>query len=258
MPLGLLLILLKYALLVALLAFVALVLQQMMHALPRVYTPEESEGAARRAAGARTIREGGAPQPRRRPAIAAEGQGRPRPGSRPVGEVCSGEGVSARAPASEAGPEPAVQAQAGTGPTWPEDEEDGLARAEAPVEEVQGTEAEAPAPQEEAVVSGALLRVTDPGASQLALGAEFPVDSGAHIGRAASNDVVVPDTHVSRQHAYLGRRGANWVLVDKGSVNGTAVNGQRVTGPVLLGHGDVISLGSVRFVFVCPGGGGSG
>jgi len=168
-----------------------------------------------------------------------------------VGEVRSGGGPSVEAPASEGEPQPALQPQAGAGQTWPDEEDDLAARVEEPAEDASRPGAEAPTP-------GALLRVSDPGASELALGAEFPVDSGAHIGRAASSDVVVPDTHVSRQHAYLGRRGANWVLVDKGSVNGTAVNGERVTGPVLLGHGDVISLGSVKFVFVCPRGGRSG
>lgn len=52
---------------------------------------------------------------------------------------------------------------------------------------------------------------------------------GVTIGRAASNDIVLPDLLVSRRHASLVRSGAGWEIVDLGSDNGTYVNGRRVT-----------------------------
>lgn len=63
------------------------------------------------------------------------------------------------------------------------------------------------------------------------------------IGRATDNDIVVDNAGVSRHHARLTRRGDDWVLEDLGSRNGTFVNGQRITGPVILGPGSQMGLG---------------
>ncbi|MGK2851762.1 MAG: FhaA domain-containing protein [Candidatus Limnocylindrales bacterium] len=65
------------------------------------------------------------------------------------------------------------------------------------------------------------------------------------IGRAADNDLVLPDGRVSRHHARLiGRRGT-LVYVDLGSTNGSRVNGVTV-GELVLGEGDRIELGDSR------------
>lgn len=62
------------------------------------------------------------------------------------------------------------------------------------------------------------------------------------VGRAADNDLVLPDGRVSRHHARLiGRRGT-LVYVDLGSTNGSRVNGASV-GELVLGEGDRIELG---------------
>lgn len=63
------------------------------------------------------------------------------------------------------------------------------------------------------------------------------------LGRAADNDIVIDDAEVSRHHARLTLRGNDWVLEDLGSRNGTFVNGQRITGPVLLRPGSQVALG---------------
>ena len=47
----------------------------------------------------------------------------------------------------------------------------------------------------------------------------------ATLGRGADNTLVVPDISVSRRHARLEERGADWMVVDEGSGNGTRVNG---------------------------------
>ena len=57
---------------------------------------------------------------------------------------------------------------------------------------------------------------------------------------------LVDDEFVSADHAMLTFRGRVWFLEDRGSTNGTFLNGQQVQGVVPLGYGDEIGLGSVR------------
>lgn len=63
------------------------------------------------------------------------------------------------------------------------------------------------------------------------------------IGRDSSSGVAINDAEISRKHARLTFQGGKYVLDDLGSTNGTFVNGQRLTGPVVLKAGDIISLG---------------
>jgi uncharacterized protein len=64
------------------------------------------------------------------------------------------------------------------------------------------------------------------------------------IGRdRKSVDFEIPDPAISRRHARLTRRGGSYEIEDLKSSNGTFVNSQRITGPVLLAEGDVIDLG---------------
>jgi hypothetical protein len=55
-------------------------------------------------------------------------------------------------------------------------------------------------------------------------GASFP--DRITIGRTANNDVVIADTSVSRLHAYVRRDGANWIVADAGSKNGSFLRGE--------------------------------
>jgi predicted component of type VI protein secretion system len=63
------------------------------------------------------------------------------------------------------------------------------------------------------------------------------------IGRDISNDIVISDVEISRQHSRLIAQGGGYVLEDRGSTNGTFVNGQRLMGPHLMRPGEVILLG---------------
>ena len=75
------------------------------------------------------------------------------------------------------------------------------------------------------------------------------------IGRDLTNEIVINDPEVSRRHARVVLQGQNYILEDLGSTNGTAVNGQRLAGPYLLQHGEVIILGeqvSMLFELVRP------
>lgn len=48
------------------------------------------------------------------------------------------------------------------------------------------------------------------------------------LGRGANNDIVLPATGVSREHAILQATEAGWSVVDKDSANGSLLNGARI------------------------------
>jgi predicted component of type VI protein secretion system len=75
-------------------------------------------------------------------------------------------------------------------------------------------------------------------------GVTFPLEGDQLIiGRDSSNAVPINDAEISRKHSRLSFQGGKYVLEDLGSTNGTFVNGQRLSGPVVLKPGDVVSLG---------------
>jgi hypothetical protein len=69
------------------------------------------------------------------------------------------------------------------------------------------------------------------------------------IGRGAENDVVLNDAGVSRAHARIERRGAIWALLDRGSANGTQLNGAPLPAMAQLRERDRIRVGTVTFQF---------
>ncbi|MBM3933537.1 MAG: FHA domain-containing protein [SAR202 cluster bacterium] len=76
------------------------------------------------------------------------------------------------------------------------------------------------------------------------------------IGRATTNNIVVEDSGVSRQHAGIREDRAGYWIKDMGSTNGTYINGLRVRGEgQRLQDNDRIELGSngsVAWVFKLP------
>ena len=64
------------------------------------------------------------------------------------------------------------------------------------------------------------------------------------IGRSSSNDVVIDDAKVSKKHLQIVvNDGGKYSAVDLNSLNGTFVNGQKITGEVRLQMKDVIRIG---------------
>jgi ABC transport system ATP-binding/permease protein len=67
------------------------------------------------------------------------------------------------------------------------------------------------------------------------------------IGRRPDNDIVIVDPDVSEQHAELRRAPASRCsIIDVGSLNGTYVNGTRVSQQE-LNEGDIIAIGRATF-----------
>jgi hypothetical protein len=78
-------------------------------------------------------------------------------------------------------------------------------------------------------------------------GSSIPLDAVNSLGRDVNNSIVVDDTFVSAEHSLLTFRGRAWYVEDRGSTNGTWLNGQRVEGLLPLGYGDELQVGQVRF-----------
>ena len=70
------------------------------------------------------------------------------------------------------------------------------------------------------------------------------------VGRSKTCDVVLSAPDVSRFHAVISKRRSGWVVADTHSSTGVFVNGDTVTKPTPIAHGDTVSFGSVGFVFV--------
>ncbi len=93
-----------------------------------------------------------------------------------------------------------------------------------------------------------LVLRTDTGERVVPLDAQVTV-----LGRGAEADVRLSDTGVSRVHAEVRIEGSAVTVTDRGSTNGTLVNGRRVSSAVLH-DGDVLELGASSLVFRTPDG----
>lgn len=88
--------------------------------------------------------------------------------------------------------------------------------------------------------------------AELPAGREFPLLAAATLGRAGHNLVVLPDTFVSSQHALIFLKEGRRVLRDRGSTNGTLVNGHRISGDHVLRDGDQITVGTTVLRYAEP------
>jgi len=69
------------------------------------------------------------------------------------------------------------------------------------------------------------------------------------LGRSVEVQVLLDHPGISRRHAEVVVDGAQVLLRDLASANGTYVNDEQVTAPILLNDGDVVRLGSVSLKF---------
>jgi hypothetical protein len=81
-------------------------------------------------------------------------------------------------------------------------------------------------------------------------GKRFPIgDAPVTFGRGEDCDIVIPDPAVSRHHAELRQEADGFIVSDRGSANGTRVNGTLITGPQRLRPGDEILVATHLFRF---------
>jgi predicted component of type VI protein secretion system len=85
-------------------------------------------------------------------------------------------------------------------------------------------------------------------------GTEHELKESVTIGRDARNDLTFASPSVSREHAAVSFRDGRWYVEDRGSFNGTFLNGTRVQPgtPLPLRHADRISIGAETVLFSWP------
>lgn len=69
------------------------------------------------------------------------------------------------------------------------------------------------------------------------------------LGRHPGNSLQLLDKIVSKEHCVIDRRDDGYYLTDLGSLNGTFLNGNRMTGEHRFRDGDEVTLGSIRLRF---------
>jgi pSer/pThr/pTyr-binding forkhead associated (FHA) protein len=85
-------------------------------------------------------------------------------------------------------------------------------------------------------------------------GKEHELKETVTIGRDTANDLTFSSPTVSREHAALTVKDDRWYLEDRGSFNGTFLNGTRVQpgSPLPLRHADRIGIGAETLLFSWP------
>jgi adenylate cyclase len=82
-----------------------------------------------------------------------------------------------------------------------------------------------------------------------ATGESYELRETSVIGRSRESTVPVPDLRVSRRHAMIRRQEDGFWFFDLGSVNGSLINGRRVTTSQMLASGDIIRIADHCFRF---------
>ena len=90
------------------------------------------------------------------------------------------------------------------------------------------------------------------GISRESNGEKFDVKQGVtSIGRGSTNDVVLGDDSVSKEHAKIKyiEDADTYKIYDLVSTNGTYVNDKKVEAPIELKDGDTITIGEIELLF---------
>jgi pSer/pThr/pTyr-binding forkhead associated (FHA) protein len=98
-----------------------------------------------------------------------------------------------------------------------------------------------------ALPSGSALLVVRRGPN---VGARFLLDADlTTVGRHPDADIFLDDVTVSRRHAEFLRNGTNFEVKDLGSLNGTYLDGNRISGTIALYDGAEVQVGKFRLTF---------
>lgn len=84
-------------------------------------------------------------------------------------------------------------------------------------------------------------------------GEVFSLQEVTVIGRSPDSGVPVLDPRISRRHAMIRRQDDGFWFFDLGSINGSQINGRRVTTAQMLVTDDVIAISDHHFRFVGQG-----
>jgi pSer/pThr/pTyr-binding forkhead associated (FHA) protein len=122
-----------------------------------------------------------------------------------------------------------------------------LSAIEAAVEAEQGEEPAADETGVEALPANTALLLVKRGPNA---GSRFLLDRDTTTaGRHPESDIFLDDVTVSRKHAEFYRRGAQFSVLDAGSLNGTYVNRERID-ETALSSGDEVQIGKFRLVYL--------
>jgi pSer/pThr/pTyr-binding forkhead associated (FHA) protein len=75
-------------------------------------------------------------------------------------------------------------------------------------------------------------------------GRRYRIGNEVTLGRAAGCQITVDDTFVSQLHARVFARDGRFLVEDLGSTNGTYLNRQKVSGPMVIAPGDRLQVGN--------------
>ena len=76
-------------------------------------------------------------------------------------------------------------------------------------------------------------------------GQQYNIMGETTIGRAVGCQISLDDTYMSQLHARISPTGSGLLIEDLGSTNGTYLNRQKVTAPVIGEPGDRVQLGGI-------------
>jgi len=79
---------------------------------------------------------------------------------------------------------------------------------------------------------------------------DFELDDEVTIGRTDASSLILSDSGLSRRNTTIFRDGSSVLIVDEGSLNGTFLNGSRVTAAAELRAGDEVRIGSQTVIRV--------
>lgn len=89
-----------------------------------------------------------------------------------------------------------------------------------------------------------LVRVDNQFVATGAVHALLPVTS---LGRSPTSTVVINNSFASAEHATISLKNGQWWLEDRNSTNGTRLNDEPVTIPVIVTDRDILSIGEMHF-----------
>jgi hypothetical protein len=96
-------------------------------------------------------------------------------------------------------------------------------------------------------IYGQLIAMREIDGQLLTTGEKYPLLPLTSLGRSPTNTIPVDDTFASGEHALVAMRNGQWWLEDRHSRNGTLLNDIPVIEPMVITHGDIISIGQVKF-----------